>query len=269
MINRFLISAAAIALIAGAPAVYAQGNMNREGGAATQQSAPTGNAGGAATEKTEKNAPGGMKSTQSEQKSPGAAKGQRAEESAPGQKSKGMSSENENKGAAGNMRSEGREDRDKNMKAEGREGQDKNMKAEGREGQDKNMKAEGREGQDKNMKAEGREGQDKNMKAEGRNTNTNANVTTGQAGAGAKLSGEQRTKITTVIRNEHVAPVDHVNFSIDIGTRVPREGVSFRPLPVEVVTIYPEWRGYEFILVRNQILVIDPQTFEIVAILEV
>src|SRR4029077_8674208 len=78
MINRFLISAAAIALIAGAPAVYTQGNMNRDGGAATQQSAPTGNAGGAATEKTEKNAPGGMKSTQSEQKSPGAAKGQRA-----------------------------------------------------------------------------------------------------------------------------------------------------------------------------------------------
>ena len=72
-----------------------------------------------------------------------------------------------------------------------------------------------------------------------------------------------------MIRNERVAPVDNVNFSIAVGTRVPREGVSFRPLPVEVVTIYPEWRGYEFIRVRDQILVIDPATYEIVAILDV
>jgi hypothetical protein len=251
MMNRFLISAAAVALIAGAPAVYAQGNMNREGGAATQQSAPAGNAGGAATEKNAQS-PGGMKSTQSEQKSPGAAKGQRAEENAPGQKSKSMSSENEPKG---------------NMKAEGREDRDKNMKAEGREGQDKNLKAEGREGQDKNMKAETREGQDKNMKAEGRNANPNANVTTGQAGAGAKLSSEQRTKITTVIRNEHVAPVTNIDFSVSVGTKVPRERVSLRALPSEVVTIYPEWRGYEFFLVREEIIVVDPRTLEIVAVL--
>jgi hypothetical protein len=72
-----------------------------------------------------------------------------------------------------------------------------------------------------------------------------------------------------VIRNEHAAPVNNVNFSIAVGTRVPREGVSFRPLPTEVVTIYPEWRGYEYILVRNQILVIDPGSYEIVAILDV
>jgi hypothetical protein len=243
MINRFLISAAAVALIAGAPTVYAQGNMNREGGAAMQQGTPSGNAGGAAGATTEKNAPGGMKSTQSEQKSPGAAKGQRAEENAPGQKSKGMSSENETKGTAGNMRTEGREDRDKNMKAEGRQDQEKNMKA------------------------EGREGQEKNMKAEGRNANPNANVTTGQAGAGAKLSADQRTKITTVIRNEHVAPVTNIDFSVSVGTKVPRERVSLRPLPSEVVTIYPEWRGYEFFLVRDEIIVVDPRTLEIVAVM--
>ena len=243
MMNRFLISAAAVALIAGAPAVYAQGNTNREGGAAVQQSAPTGagSSGGAAAEKNQPS--GGMKSTQSEQKSPGAAKGQRAEENAPGQKSKSISSENETKGGAGNMKTEGREDRDKNMKAEGREGQDKNMKAEGREGRDSNMKAEGQK------------------------TNPNANVTTGQAGAGAKLSTEQRTKITTVIRNEHVAPVTNIDFSVSVGTRVPRERVSLRALPSEVVTIYPEWRGYEFFLVRDEIIVVDPRSLEIVAIL--
>jgi Protein of unknown function (DUF1236) len=266
MTNRFLISATALALIAGAPAAMAQDNTIRQGGAATQQSPPSG-AGGAAAEKNAQ-PPGGMKSTQSEQKSPGVAKGQRAEDNAPGQKSKSMSSENETKGAAGNMKTDGREDRDNNIKAEGRAGQDKNMKAEGREGHEKNMKAEEREGQEKNMKAEG-QGRETNgnMKAEGRSTNPNANVTTGQAGAGAKLSAEQRTKITTVIRNEHVAPTNNIDFSVSVGTRIPRERVSLRPLPSEVVTIYPEWRGYEFFLVRDEIIVVDPRSLEIVAVL--
>ena len=56
----------------------------------------------------------------------------------------------------------------------------------------------------------------------------------GQAGAGAKLSTEQRTKITTVIKGQHVQPVTNVNFSISVGTRVPRD-VSFHPLPTEIV----------------------------------
>jgi hypothetical protein len=37
---------------------------------------------------------------------------------------------------------------------------------------------------------------------------------------------------------------------------------------MEIVSIYPDWRGYEFILVRDQIIVVDPRTFEIVAVLD-
>ena len=243
MTNRFLVSVAAIALIAGAGAANAQGGMNREGGgAAAQQSTPSGggSTGGATTQKSTE--PSGMKSTQSEQKSPGAAKGQHAEDNAPGQKSKNMSTENETKGGA------------------------KDMKTEGREGQDKNMKAEGRGDRDKNMKAEGREGRDTNTNAQTR-TDERSQTTTGQAGAGAKLSTEQRTRISTVIRNEHVSPVNNVDFAISVGTRVPRERISLRALPSEVVTIYPEWRGYEFFLVRDEIVVVDPRSLEIVAVL--
>jgi hypothetical protein len=43
---------------------------------------------------------------------------------------------------------------------------------------------------------------------------------------------------------------------------------TLRPLPTEVVNIYPRWRGYEFFLVRDQIMVVDPETLEIVDILE-
>jgi hypothetical protein len=248
-----MISVAAAALLAGAGFANAQG-MGHEGGAAggaaTTQSAPS-SAGGSATtpghEATEPAKPSsGMKSTQSEQKSPAAGKNERAEDMQ-GQKSKSMSSDNA-KGGGKDMKAEGREDSGK-MKAEGREDNGK-------------MKAEGREDSSK-MKAEGRNG---NMNAEQKGS-AESKTTVGQAGAGAKLSTEQRTKITSVIREQHVAPVEHVDFSISVGTRVPRN-FSFHPLPADIVTIYPDWRGYEFFLVRDQIVVVDPRTFEIVAVLE-
>jgi uncharacterized protein DUF1236 len=93
-------------------------------------------------------------------------------------------------------------------------------------------------------------------------------ATTGQGAAAgsAKLSTEQRTKITTIIRQQKVEPA-HLNVSVRVGTRVPAN-VRFYPLPAEVFVVYPEWRGYDYIMVGNQILVIDPRTHEIVAILE-
>jgi Protein of unknown function (DUF1236) len=63
-----------------------------------------------------------------------------------------------------------------------------------------------------------------------------------------------------------VKPV-HLNVSVRVGTRVP-ESVHFYPLPVEVYAFYPEWRGYYYILVGDEILVINPRTHEIVAILD-
>lgn len=92
--------------------------------------------------------------------------------------------------------------------------------------------------------------------------------TTGQAGAGAKLSTDQRSKITTVIKQQRVQPTTNINFSVSVGTRVPRDNVRFYPLPSEIVTIYPDWRGYEFFMVGNEIIVVDPRTLEIVAVLD-
>jgi hypothetical protein len=95
----------------------------------------------------------------------------------------------------------------------------------------------------------------------------NQHSTTGQGAAGAaRLSTEQRTKITGIFHQHRVAPT-HLNISIRVGARVPAS-VHFYPVPVEVVEIYPEWRGFDYILVGDQILILDPGTHEIVAILE-
>lgn len=120
----------------------------------------------------------------------------------------------------------------------------------------------------KDMKAEGRSATDsKAADTKSTSTESKSTTTTGQAGAAGKLSTEQRTKITTVIKEQKVQPVTNVNFSISVGTRVPRE-VHFHPLPAEIITVYPDWRGYEFFLVRNEIIVVNPRTLEIVAVLE-
>ena len=39
------------------------------------------------------------------------------------------------------------------------------------------------------------------------------------------------------------------------------------PIPAEVIAIYPEWRGYDYVMVGDKILVIEPGTHEIVAVL--
>ena len=106
------------------------------------------------------------------------------------------------------------------------------------------------------------------MKADQKNASEGkAGATTGQAGAGAKMTTEQRTTIRTSITKQSVKPATNINFSISVGTRVPRT-VGFHPLPAEVVTIYPDWRGYEFFLVNDEIIVVNPRTLEIVAVLD-
>jgi hypothetical protein len=253
MTNRLMISVAAAALIAGTGFANAQGTgMSRDtpSAAPAQQGAPSSDRGAsdrgtsAGGEMNRDAAKPGMKATQSEQQSPAAGKNQRADEKNMPDKNKSSQNDNAQKKS---MSSESDNNaKDNNAKT------GKDMKAEG--GQDRNgMKAEGSEDRNGKMNADSKGG------AEGK--------TVGQAGAGAKLSGDQRTKITTVIRDQHVQPVTNVNFSISVGTRVPRD-VSFHPLPAEIVTIYPDWRGYEFILVRDQILVIDPSSLEIVAVLD-
>lgn len=98
-------------------------------------------------------------------------------------------------------------------------------------------------------------------------TETKPATTTGQGAAGpaASLSTEQRTQIRTSIKGQQRAT--NVNFSISIGTQVPRAGVRFYPVSRHLVQINPSWRGYDYFLVGDQIIVVNPRTLEIVAVL--
>ena len=93
----------------------------------------------------------------------------------------------------------------------------------------------------------------------GTSTSTNVNV---------NLSSEQRTKIHSIIVSDRSAPrVAHVDFDVRPGIVVPRGTVKFVPLPSTIVEIEPSWRGFEYFLVGDQIVVVDPATLRIVAVL--
>jgi len=49
---------------------------------------------------------------------------------------------------------------------------------------------------------------------------------------------------------------------------VPRS-VHFVALPPVLVSIEPEWRGYRYFVYNDEIVIIDPATLRIVAVLEV
>jgi hypothetical protein len=286
MTNRFMVSVAALALIAGTGIANAQG-MNKESGGASgganmqhstganpsSESSKSGTTTGQA--KSESSEKGGMKSSQSEQKSQGAMKNERAEDNVKGG-STSQRAEDRNKGAEKNQRAEEHnKGAEKNQRAEERNkgSQTTTGQAAGGANTRENMKSEGREGRTgSEMNREGRTGNEMNRSNERSQTEMNRSnertETTGQAGAGAKLSTEQRTKISSVIKSQHVQSVDHVDFALSVGTRVPRERVHVQTLPSEVVSIYPQWRGFDYIVVHDKIVIIDPNTYEIVEVIE-
>jgi hypothetical protein len=84
--------------------------------------------------------------------------------------------------------------------------------------------------------------------------------------APAALSNEHRTQIRDTIRSEKVAPVTGVQFSVTIGETVPRT-VHRNRLPSRIIEYVPQYSGYEYILVGDDILIVDPRTLRIVAVI--
>jgi len=98
---------------------------------------------------------------------------------------------------------------------------------------------------------------------------TSAQGSAGASGKAANLNAEQKTKIReTVIRSSNAPRVTNVNFSVSVGTVIPAN-VHFVALPPVLVEIFPEWRGYDYIIVDDRIVILEPRTRKIVTILVV
>ncbi len=82
------------------------------------------------------------------------------------------------------------------------------------------------------------------------------------------LTTEQKTTIRTTVLTGSAPRVTNVNFDIKVGVAVPRT-VRVAPLPATIISIEPEWRGYMYFVYNDEIIIVEPRTLKIVAVLEV
>jgi hypothetical protein len=76
-------------------------------------------------------------------------------------------------------------------------------------------------------------------------------------GSDATLTTEQRTKVReTVLTGGNVPRASNVNFSISVGTAVPRT-VRVVAVPSTLVEIHPQWRGYRYFVVGDDMIIVD------------
>lgn len=79
------------------------------------------------------------------------------------------------------------------------------------------------------------------------------------------LDTQQQTSIGQAIARHDVKPLANVAFSMAVGTKVPSP-VQLRALPADVATFVPQYRGYSYFAVEEQVVIVNPGTQEIVAI---
>ena len=88
--------------------------------------------------------------------------------------------------------------------------------------------------------------------------------------AGVVLNDEQRTRIRDTVINARGAPrVGSVDFDVAVGTAVPRGRIQIIPVPETLVQIEPEWRGFLYFIVRDELVIVNPRDMRIVAVVPV
>jgi hypothetical protein len=92
----------------------------------------------------------------------------------------------------------------------------------------------------------------------------------GQTQGQHQLSEEQRTHIRETVIDARGAPrVGHVDFDVRVGTRLPRDRIHLIRVPETLVQIDPEWQDFLYFVYEDEIVVVDPNDMEIVAVLPV
>jgi hypothetical protein len=84
--------------------------------------------------------------------------------------------------------------------------------------------------------------------------------------AAAPMSSEQNVKFRETLKGEKTERLTNVKFSISIGEEVP-SSVRFHRLPARIVEYAPQYRDFDYILVGDDILIVDPSTHRIVAVI--
>ncbi|MDU6135053.1 DUF1236 domain-containing protein, partial [Bradyrhizobium sp.] len=78
------------------------------------------------------------------------------------------------------------------------------------------------------------------------------------------VNAQQKTRVVDQLKRDHDFDQarTNVDIRINVGERLP-ERVRPRPLPSDIVTIVPEYRGYEYTVVHDEIAIVDPRSRDV------
>jgi uncharacterized protein DUF1236 len=82
-----------------------------------------------------------------------------------------------------------------------------------------------------------------------------------------ELSLEQQTKMADAITRDAGAPLPGARFPLAIGSAVPAD-VPLRPLPASLDAVAPQFRGASYVVVEEQIAIVDTSTRKILAVIQ-
>lgn len=85
--------------------------------------------------------------------------------------------------------------------------------------------------------------------------------------ASTKLSETDKTKVFSTLNSTKQASNQNINVSVSVGERLPPR-VHARPLPRTVVEVMPQYRGYDYVTVRDEVYIIRPGTREVVDVIQ-
>ncbi|AVA25572.1 DUF1236 domain-containing protein [Rhizobium sp. NXC24] len=103
----------------------------------------------------------------------------------------------------------------------------------------------------------------------GSQTNTTQENTAKSSTTNTNITVEQQTQVRQVIKEVHTTPVRESEIkTVSVGVSIPHS-IRLEPLPPRIVKIIPQYKSYRFfVLDDGRIVIVDPNTFTIVYVLE-
>jgi hypothetical protein len=87
------------------------------------------------------------------------------------------------------------------------------------------------------------------------------------SGVNMRLSDQQRGQIRSTVINAPNAPrVQSVPFNVAAGTVIPRGSVRVVPVTPMLARIDPRWRGFRYFVWNDNVVIVNPRTMRIVAV---
>ncbi len=115
----------------------------------------------------------------------------------------------------------------------------------------------GRNETQNNRQGEGQNGQ--NAKAE-----THVNPQDVHAEGNAHLTNDRAARIADSLMT--TARPRHVDVNVNVGQPLPGE-VDLQPLPSTIVDLVPEYRGYDYVVANDEIVIVQPRTRHVVEVI--